>query len=63
MRQAKVLEFINLRQRDMSVRVVANPREKMSNFVSGPFVLVVKELSTPMVVQEMNVYQLIIHAQ
>ncbi|XP_049363321.1 uncharacterized protein LOC125828060 [Solanum verrucosum] len=77
-REAKALEFINLHQGNMSVKdyalkftqlskyaptIVANPRAMMSKFVSGASDLVIKERLTAMVVKEMDVSCLMVHAQ
>lgn len=71
LREAKVLEFINLRQGSMSVKeyplkftqlaryaphVVANSRSKMSKFVSGVSDSVVKECRTAMLIREMDLF-------
>ncbi|WMV24000.1 hypothetical protein MTR67_017385 [Solanum verrucosum] len=78
MREAKVLEFINLCQGNMSVNeyslkfiqlskyaqtMVADSRAMMSKFMSGASDLVVKECLTVMLVKEMDVYRLIVHLQ
>ncbi|WMV54508.1 hypothetical protein MTR67_047893 [Solanum verrucosum] len=78
MREAKALEFINLRQGDMSMKeyslkftqlsqysptMVADPRARMSKFVLGASVLMVKECLTAMLVKEIDVSHLMVHAQ
>ncbi|WMV50500.1 hypothetical protein MTR67_043885 [Solanum verrucosum] len=78
MKEAKVLEFINLRQGNMSVKeyslkfmqlsiyaptMVADPRERMIKFVSGVSEKVVKECHTAMLINEMEISCLMIHAQ
>ncbi|WMV24398.1 hypothetical protein MTR67_017783 [Solanum verrucosum] len=70
MRVAKVLEFINLHQGNMSVNdyalkftqlyryahtMVADSRARMSKFVSGVSEMVVKEYHTSMVIKEMDI--------
>jgi len=78
MREAKILEFINLRQGRMSVKeyarvftrlsryapsIVANPRMKMSKFVSGVSDLIAKECSMVMLRSDMVIDCLVFHAQ
>ncbi|WMV09048.1 hypothetical protein MTR67_002433 [Solanum verrucosum] len=78
MREAKVLEFINLVQRNMSVKeyalnftqlfryapaMVADPRARISKFVSGVFEMIVKECRTTMLINCMDISHLIVHSQ
>ncbi|WMV41565.1 hypothetical protein MTR67_034950 [Solanum verrucosum] len=78
MREAKVLEFANLRQGHMSVReyalkftqlskdapsIVANRRAKICKFMSGVSDMVVKEYCTAMLVHDMDISSLLVHAQ
>lgn len=43
--------------------MVVDPRKRISKFVSGDFDLVVKECLTAMIVKEMDVSRLMVHAQ
>ncbi|WMV24605.1 hypothetical protein MTR67_017990 [Solanum verrucosum] len=76
--EAKVLEFINLRQGNMCVRensfrfaqlskyapsIVADRRTKMSKFVSGVSDLVYKEFRTAMLVHDMDISRSMVHDQ
>ncbi|WMV38292.1 hypothetical protein MTR67_031677 [Solanum verrucosum] len=76
--KAKVLEFINLHQRNMSVKeydlkftqlakcsptIVVDSRARMSKFVSGVSNLVFKELCIAMLIKEMAIFCLMIHAE
>lgn len=78
LREAKVLEFINLRQGNMTVKeyslkftqlsrctphVVADSRAKMSKFVSGVNDSVVNECRSAMLNSDMNLARLMTHAQ
>ncbi|WMV51370.1 hypothetical protein MTR67_044755 [Solanum verrucosum] len=78
MREEKVLEFISILQENISVKkyalkftqlamyaltMVADPRARMSKFVSDISNLVVKECLTSMSIKEMVIYCLMIHAQ
>ena len=78
LREAKVLEFINLRQGNISMKeyslkftqlarygshVVADNRSKMSKFVSGVYDSVVKECRTTMLISEMDLSRIMVHAQ
>ncbi|WMV54569.1 hypothetical protein MTR67_047954 [Solanum verrucosum] len=78
MRETKVLEFINLRQGSMSVReyarkftqlskyaptMVVDSRARMSKFVSGVSKMVVKEWGTAMLIHDMDISRLMVHAQ
>ncbi|WMV23999.1 hypothetical protein MTR67_017384 [Solanum verrucosum] len=78
MREVKILEFINLCQGNMNVKeyalkfiqlsnyaqtMVSDSRARMSKIVSGASDLVVKECLTGMLVKEMDVSRLIVHAQ
>ncbi|WMV25569.1 hypothetical protein MTR67_018954 [Solanum verrucosum] len=76
--EANVPEFINLRQGSMSVKeydlkfiqlsryiptTVADPRAKMSNFVSGVFEMVVKECHTAMLINYIEISCLMVDYQ
>ncbi|KAH0636060.1 hypothetical protein KY290_036462 [Solanum tuberosum] len=76
--EAKIQEFINLRQGSMSVKeyalkftqlskyaptIVADSRDKMNKFVMGVFDMVVKECRTVMLVQDTDISRLMVHAQ
>jgi len=78
MREEKVLEFINLRQGNMSVKeyalrftqfskyapsIVSDSRTRMSKFVSGVSELIVKECRTDMLFHDMDIAHLMTHAQ
>ncbi|XP_055818539.1 uncharacterized protein LOC129887455 [Solanum dulcamara] len=78
LREAKVLEFINLRQGNMGMRdyalkftmlsqyapsMVADPRAQMSKFILGVSDLVSKECRTTMLVKEMNISRLLTFAK
>ncbi|WMV13447.1 hypothetical protein MTR67_006832 [Solanum verrucosum] len=77
-REAKILEFVNLRQGRMSVEeyaqvftrlsryapsIVANPKMKMSKFVSGLSDLIIKECSMVLLENDMDMDHLMIRAQ
>ncbi|WMV24299.1 hypothetical protein MTR67_017684 [Solanum verrucosum] len=77
-REAKVLGFINLHQGSVSVReydlkftqlskyaptMVVDSRTRMSKFVSGVSEMVVKKCRTTMLINEMDISCLIVHAQ
>lgn len=78
MREAKVEEFMNLRQGSMTVKkyclkftqlskyafkLVADPRSNMSKFVTGVSDLVFKECRTTMLTGDMDITRLMTHAQ
>ncbi|KAF3653003.1 putative ribonuclease H protein-like [Capsicum annuum] len=77
LREAKVLEFINLRKGSMSVKeysrkftqlaryaphVVANSRSKMSTFMFGVSNSMIKKYRTTMLIREMGLSKLMVHA-
>lgn len=77
MKESKVLEFINLKQGNISVKEyslkfsqlsrysshkVAENRSRMSKFVSGVLESVVKECGTAMLIKEMYIFRLMVHA-
>ncbi|WMV54562.1 hypothetical protein MTR67_047947 [Solanum verrucosum] len=76
--EAKVLELINLRQGNMSVKeyalkfthlakhaltMAADSRARISEFVSGVSDLVIKECHTDILIKEIDIYHLMIHSQ
>ncbi|KAH0650175.1 hypothetical protein KY284_030087 [Solanum tuberosum] len=78
MREAKVLEFINLLQGSMSVReyalkftqlsncaptMVADSRARISKFISGASEIVVKECRTSILINDTDISRLMVHAQ
>ena len=78
MREAKMVEFINLLQRGMSVHeyslkfakllkydpsLVSNPRDKMSLFVTGVSNDLQEECHSAMLHDNMNIYRLMVHAK
>lgn len=78
MREDKVLEFINLRQGNIMVKVyflkftqlaryvphvIADSRDKMSKFVSGVYDSLVNEWRFMMLNGDINIASLIAHAQ
>ncbi|XP_049357000.1 uncharacterized protein LOC125821630 [Solanum verrucosum] len=77
-KEAKILEFVNLHQGRLSVEeyarvftrlsryapsIVANPKMKMSKFVSGLSNLIIRECSMVMLENDMAMDRLVIHAQ
>jgi len=78
MREAKVLEFISLRQGNMSIKeyalrftqqskyapsIVVDRRAKMSKFVSEVSDMVVKECRIAILVHDTNISHLMVHVQ
>ena len=78
MREAKVEEFMNLRQGSMTVKeyclkfnqlakyvpdLIADPRASISKFVLVVFSLVYKECRTTMLIGDIDRARLMIHAQ
>ncbi|XP_049397291.1 uncharacterized protein LOC125861433 [Solanum stenotomum] len=78
MKEAKVLKFTNLRQESMSVReyalkftqlsnyspsMVVDSRATMNKFVSGVSEMVVKVCRTAMLINDMDIPHLMVHAQ
>ena len=78
MREAKMMEFINLYQGNMSVKeyalkftqlfrytptMVVDPRVKMSKFVSGVSEIMVKICRTAMLINDLVISHLMVHAQ
>ena len=77
MREAKVEEFMNLRQGSMTVKeyclkfnqlakyapdLIADPRVSMSKFMTGVSGLVLKECRTAMLHRDMDLARLMMHA-
>ena len=77
-KEAKVLEFINFRQGNMSIKEyslkltqlaryapheVADSSCRMSKFMSGVSGRVVKECRTAILIKKMDIFRLIVHAQ
>lgn len=78
LKEAKVQEFINLKQGNMSVKeyslkitqlaryapnMVVDNRSRMSKFVFGVVDSMVKECRTVMLIKEMDLSRLMVHAQ
>lgn len=78
LREAKITEFINFKQNNMSVReytfkfiklskyassFFADPCARMSKFISEIFGLVIKECQTAMLLKEINISWLITYAE
>jgi len=76
MRNAKVLEFINLRQGNMTLKehtlkftqlsryvptMIVDPRAKMSKFASGVSKMVVKEYRTTILINDMDISLHMVH--
>ncbi|KAH0781424.1 hypothetical protein KY290_001022 [Solanum tuberosum] len=78
MREAKVLEFINLCHGNMNMKeyalkfsqlsryvpsMIASPRARISKFVSGVSKMVVKEFRVPMLINYIVISLIMVHAQ